>query len=219
VADSLIPQNDPVALSLMYLDRLANPDLSDDERTLTFERLLGLRRGWWGDRRLVEAAMSIGLANARKLARPFGLSEDALDWEGAADDGLLALATNTRKLEKPDAWLYGVILNKLRRQRDVRYNELVSRPLTHEPAEEAAARLADDRVEPDREVEHARDLRAQAKIDELPPALRDVARLYLIERQTAQEIAATLNIKYATVRKRLQRLRELVNPEEEGSEP
>src|SRR5262245_47234833 len=106
---------DPLEASLAALAVLRDERASVAERHGAFEKMLDLPSGWWGNYTLVLFAHACALATARRLMGGHGLSPDALDWEAAADEALIALATKAHTIrESPRGWLTAVIRNQLR---------------------------------------------------------------------------------------------------------
>jgi RNA polymerase sigma factor (sigma-70 family) len=205
-------ESDP---SLAALAVLRDERSSVAERHDAFEKMLDLRRGWWGNHSLPVFAHACALAAARRVQGQYGLRADALDWEAAADEALIAFATQAQSIrESPRAWLIAVIRNKLLHAVRDSWPELTAtqvedlRPEEHPAVTDEAAKIDDERVDT---AEQARlrqyDALLQA-IQTLPPSLRVVAQMIFFDGYTISETAKALGIEDATARKRVQRLRE-----------
>jgi RNA polymerase sigma factor (sigma-70 family) len=179
------------------------------ERHLAFERLLQLEAGWWGKGSLLLFAQACALATSRRVLGQYGLSPDAVDWESAAEEALMALSAGRHTIENPRAWLIGTIRNRLKNLVRESWPELLATRTEELPAERHP-RTSDDappEVEPtdaeDRQLFY--DVLLEA-IQGLPPALRQVAQLIYIEGRSPQEIGEVLGVSPATARQRLHRM-------------
>lgn len=169
--------------------------------------MLALPAGWWGKRRLVTFVMAVALREARaRLGRG---NEDRIDWEGIADEALVVLFGSAHKIEgSPKSWLWGVIENLVSQEirkfwPEVTASEVPNTAQAREPDDEEAV---EDRERRERERQ---DLLLDA-IMTLPATLRVVAQLYFVERFNRDEIAGRLGIPAPTLRKRFQRMRQML---------
>src|SRR5262245_40323482 len=100
--------------SVTALAVLQDERASSEDRLQAFERMLELDHGFWGPGHLAAFVQAYALLTARRTA-PSGVSADAIDWELAADEALLALASKAHTIkESPRAWLIGTIRNRVR---------------------------------------------------------------------------------------------------------
>lgn len=193
--------------SLRYLAVLRDVSSTADDRRTACDGLLELRQGWWGSGSLVRFVSVMALAQAKLLTRSFRRAADALDWEMAADDALMELFGKAEHItESPRAWLFGVVRNKLRRQMHKRKHELRSESL------KASIQQPEDTETRSRGPIASRILRRRVRdaLQELPPSLKEVGELMLLQNKKPEDVREILGLRAPTLRKRVQRMRELM---------
>jgi len=192
-----------------YLQVLRDREADAEARLEAFEGMLSLTHGWWGNGSLTAFALGFALAQARRLTHASG-RVDAIDWEEAALESLELLFQNTHRIaaENPSSWLRGVIRHKLQQQARKLHAEHWAQQITEQmPSPDAEGSEETDQETTGHSQFYSDLFKALAG---LPPALREVAQMSLLDRYSPDEIQRTLGITSFTLRKRMQRIRERV---------
>jgi len=202
---------DPLRRSLEDLETLKTGDPA--ARCQAIEGLCEAGAGWWGPGSLALYAFSVGKHQAKKQSEVRGLTIDQLDWEGAVEDSLITLFVDASKITKnPKSWLHGVIKNKIRTEvrsvlkeiKGAREKALVE-PATAGSPEDALI-AAEGASKHERKLLELFD-ELHEVVASLPKSLRIIVWL-MNDGYSREEIAEKLSLSSATVRKRIQRLRQ-----------
>lgn len=206
-----VGEDDP-SIRLLNILRDANIDRFTRERA--FEELLNLPSGWWGNQRLIVFVRGVALAETRRRLVREGA--DRVDWEGLADEALVIFFDAASKMtSEPRAFLWGIVKNLVRHEICSNWPEISADELTDIVAEQLPRWVpipeADETalVLQEQEADHlAVEDELLRAVSALPPALRIVVQLVLIEHMSPEDVCAQLQIKPTTFRKRFQRARE-----------
>jgi RNA polymerase sigma factor (sigma-70 family) len=190
------------------LEVLRSASASELQRQQAFERLLALNRGWWGNQPLMLFASAYALATARVLTRQRGIPVDSVDWESVATESVVVLYNGARRIsESPASWLRGVIRNHVLDEIRNYYADVPAMRLSRGETEDLSDSVPASEPSSEPYDTDASD-RLIAAIQRLPPSLRNVAHLLLIDRCSRKDIATLLDIRQDTLRQRIKRLTE-----------
>lgn len=182
---------------------LCNPDEPLEMRTAALDSMLNRTSGWWGDGHLLSHVRRLSRRVAARTATRYGMPVDVVDWEGIAQDAVLALFHGgNRVVDSHVNWLHGLIENLVRNEIRQSFRRLESESVfqyhaSHEPAGAAHETAVADEGLPNDVL--------RAAIASLPPGLRELASLVFLEGLTRGEVERRLSITRANVRVRIKR--------------
>jgi RNA polymerase sigma factor (sigma-70 family) len=182
---------------------LCNPDEPLEMRTAALDSMLNRTSGWWGDGHLLSHVRRLSRRAAARTATRYGMPPDVIDWEGIAQDAVLALFHGgNRVVDSHVNWLHGLVENLVRNEIRQSFRRLESDSVfhyhaSHEPASEESETAVAEACLPDDIL--------QAAIASLPRGLRELASLVFLEGLTRGEVERRLSITRANVRVRIKR--------------
>jgi RNA polymerase sigma factor (sigma-70 family) len=182
---------------------LCNPDEPLEMRTAALDSMLNRTSGWWGDGHLLSHVRRLSRRVAARTATRYGMPVDVVDWEGIAQDAVLALFHGGNRVVDSHAnWLHGLIENLVRNEIRQSFKRLESDSIFHyraahqPPSPESETAVADECLSNDI---------LRAAIASLPRGLRELASLVFLEGLTRAEVERRLSITRANVRVRIKR--------------
>jgi DNA-directed RNA polymerase specialized sigma24 family protein len=199
-------------LEEQYWKTIADRNFAEEARQEAFEQLLRLPNGRWGKGRLEAVARATVVAAVRDVLKSKDV--DLVDWEGIADEVLVTIYLKAGTIRSLRAWMKKAARNLVLR-------EIAGRRLWFDELERSALLApveGDEEAEREREVEAARtDGELLSRFAGLTPAIKEVAHLYLHERLERAQICDRLGITPATLRKRIERLQDVLDPDRDAA--
>ena len=177
---------------------LADRGSLQSDRDDAIQELLSLDAGWWGRGSLWRFTTSVARHEVRRCVGR--INQERIDWESIANEALVRLWLSASNIAgSPRNWLWGLTSHLVRQRAMSIWPEITALPVTDWLIDEDYWIISFRLHGPLRDA-------LRVAIQDLPPSLRHVARLLLVEQRPRELVCRDLKISSATLRKRFERL-------------